>query len=152
MPADPFEEGRPGDRRAVPALLEQEREVREQRRRRQQGGDEDAPRRRQPHEQPERLGGDEEDGEVVRRDGERGDRRPGGEPAAAPAERPAEGEHRPGAEQREERVRAGFLRVPDEKGVHRDERCRDEAGAARHEHRPRAVGDRDRRRARERRE
>ena len=124
----------------------------QERRPRHQAREDDAPCAAEPEEQPERLRCDEEDGEVVRRDRERGEDRPRGEPPAAAAQRQPEREHRRGAGEREERVRAGLLRVPDQERVRGDEACGDEACAARDERCARAVGDGDRRRARERRE
>ncbi len=61
-----------------------------------------------------------------------------------------EGEHRRGAEEREQRVGARLLRVPDEERARCDERGCDDARSPGHEDDPGAVRDRDRRRPRER--
>jgi hypothetical protein len=104
----------------------------------------------EPEEQPERLRRDQEDGEVVRRDRDRGEDRPRGEPPAAAAQGMPEREDRRRAGEGEQRVGAGLLRVPDQERVRGDERGGGEARAARDERRARAVRDGDRRRAGER--
>ena len=64
------------------------------------------------------LRADEEQGVVVRRDRQRGERPPTPRARRPTAERVPEGEHRPCAEQREEGVGPRLLRVPDEERVH----------------------------------
>ena len=92
--------------------------------------------RPEAHEQPDGLRADEEDAEVVRRDREAADHGPPREPATVAAEGEPEGEHRPRSEQREQRVRPGLLRVPDEERVGRDQRRGDEARSPGHETAP----------------
>ena len=137
MPAIRSRREDPATACAVLALLEQEREVRDERRRRSRRGDEDAPRAgsRASSQSASAATG------RPRSSASRGERRDAAQAASRPAaaaERRAEGEHRARAEQREQRVRAGLLRVPDEERVDSDERRGDETGArARRAPRPR---------------
>ena len=75
-PGDPRGEGRPGHGLAVVALLQQERHVDDERRRREERREDDRPTGASANEQPHHLRADEEQGVVVRRDRQRGERPP----------------------------------------------------------------------------
>ena len=144
-PADARGEGRRGHRLPVPALGEQEGQVRDEHEGRYERCDGGLAARPVAGDEPGGLGQDEEPGEVVRRERERGRERPAGE--VPPGRRPqgtAQEEDRAGAEEDDESVGARLLRVPREERMHGDERRCDDAHPAVGEGGSGGVGDRDR--------
>ncbi len=104
------------------------------------GGEQRTPSCRGAKKEPHGLRDDQEDREVVRRERERGRNGPAHErPAPARAQSLSEEEQADGGEEREEAVRTGLLRVPDEERMNAHERCGDEPRPARDQHRPGAV-------------
>ena len=103
--------------------------------------------------EPQRLGTDEEDRVVVRRDRERGHDPPGGG-AAGPRllERAQPQQRRERGERDEQRVRAGLLAEPHEQRVDGDDRRRHEPRALAADPASERPHDRDRRRPDERRQ
>jgi len=132
----------------VRALVERQRHERRASRSRERERDRLGARPRHAQRQPQRLRCDQEDGEVVRAERERGDGAPGHQPAAAGLfERAQPQQRRQRAEQRQQRVRAGLLAEPHEHRVHRGERRGDQRRAVAAEPAPERPHDRDRRRA-----